>query len=97
MSKKLLLFFVFLPIGSMIFSLDLLKINSTLGPKSFTFGLYGGYLTNNIGANFEWGIDDSPLVLGIGFSPFVLGEYAIRIGYHPDFNIKGLDLYANIK
>jgi hypothetical protein len=77
-------------------AMDFGKINSTLGPGSFSTDIYGGFVLNNIGANFEWGIKELPLTLGLGFSPLLVGEYALRVGYHPDFGIKGLDVYANV-
>jgi hypothetical protein len=77
-------------------AVDFGKINSTLGPRSYSTTIYGGLLLNNIGVNFEWGIEELPLTIGLGFSPILAGEYALRVGYHPDLAIKGLDVYANL-
>jgi hypothetical protein len=76
-------------------AVDFGKINSTLGPRSSSTDIYGGLITNTVGANFEWGLGGSPVTLGMGFSPLIIGEYALRVGYHPDFGVKGLDLYLN--
>jgi len=79
-----------------VWAMDFAKINSNLGPSSFVSDIYVGGACNNLGANFEWGINDLPLTLGLGLSPFIIGEYALRAGYHPDLGVKGLDAYANL-
>jgi len=80
-----------------VWAVDFGKINSNLGPSSFVTDIYVGALAgSNLGANFEWGIGDLPLTLGLGLSPFIIGEYTLRVGYHPDWGVKGLDAYANL-
>jgi len=78
-----------------VFGIDFTKINPTLGPSSYATSVYAGAISDNIGVNLEWGIGELPLTLGMGLSPLVIGEYALRAGYHPDIGIKNLDLYAN--
>ncbi|MDR0376728.1 MAG: hypothetical protein LBH70_02945 [Spirochaetaceae bacterium] len=64
-------------------AIDFGKINSSLGQKSFTVDLYSGLFGNNGGANFEWGIGGLPITLGLGLSPFIIGEYAYGPGIIP--------------
>jgi len=87
------IFMVFL--ASTVFGLDFTKINPTLGSSSFATSVYVGGISDNIGVNLEWGIGNLPITLGMGLSPLVVGEYALRVGYHPDIGIDNLDLYAN--
>ena len=96
MSKRIVffLFFIFI-LSCVVFPFDLSAVNSDLGPSSFTLSLYTGFFGNTVGANFEWGIANIPFIIGIGFAPLFIGEYAIRFGYHPCFGIKGLNIYAN--
>jgi hypothetical protein len=97
MLKKALLGLAFaMMVAGGVSAVDFGRINSTLGPSSFSSNIYAGFALNNIGANFEWGMGELPLTLGLGFSPILAGEYALRVGYHPDFDIKGLDVYANV-
>jgi hypothetical protein len=97
MLKKIVIGFVLvLVLVGGVSGMNLGKINSTLGPQSFAVDIYGGFALNNIGANFEWGIGELPITLGLGFSPLLVGEYALRVGYHPDFGVDGLDVYANL-
>jgi hypothetical protein len=97
MVKKFVVCLVFsLAAAGGVQAADFGKINSALGPNSFATGIYGGAVLNNFGANYEWGIGELPLTLGIGFSPLLSGEYAFRAGYHPDLGVKGLDVYLNL-
>jgi len=95
--KKLFLVMVIATfVAAGVWSMDFSTINPNLGPSSFIIDIYGGFAADNLGANFEWGIGKLPLTLGLGFSPLLFGEYALRVGYHPDFGVKGLDVYANL-
>jgi len=95
--RKLFLLMVIVTVVTVgAWSMDFGTINQNLGPSSFTIDVYGGFVLDNIGANFEWGIGNIPLTLGLGLSPFIVGEYAFRAGYHPDLGVKGLDVYANL-
>ncbi|MDR1218467.1 MAG: hypothetical protein LBK73_02535 [Treponema sp.] len=97
MAKKIFVAMMFAAIvANGVSAVDFGKINSTLGPRSFSADIYGGFALNNVGANFEWGLGGLPLTLGLGFSPILVGEYALRVGYHPDLGVKGLDVYANV-
>jgi hypothetical protein len=96
MKKFLLLSVLAVIIAGGVFAVDFGSINSTLGPDSFSVDLYGGLIFNNAGVNVEWGIGSLPITVGLGISPFLIGEYATRIGYHPDLGIRGLDVYVNL-